>query len=503
MPIGEEVASARPNPRRPPSTANGVFWAGISQFARVVFQFVALAVLSRLLAPEAFGLLAMAGVVTTFAMLLRDMGTASAIIQRETLDTELLDTVFWFNVCLGAALGIIVIGLSRPLALAFGEPRLSGVLAALAISFPISSSSAVHQALLERASRFQTLAQMEIASSFIALALSVLAALKGFGAYSLVVNAVSTIAITSLMLWLRAPWKPTARWSAKQFRLLWGFSGNLASFQVLNYFARNADTMLIGRELGAMDLAWYNTGYKVMLFPITSLSSVVSRAMFPVLSRSQSNNVAFGALYLKTVAAIALVTAPLMAALWAVRVPFVQVVFGDRWLPVAQVIAWLSPVGLIQSLLTTVGLVYMGKGQTRLMMWWGLCASGLAVLAIIVGLRWGYLGVARSYALVNIVLIIPGFHIPLKLIGLNALAVFGAIWRPLALAVSSATTMFILDNCVVGALPPIIRLSALLCVGAITYVFLSYIFLRQMLTSILIMFRDARRGHGWAESQSV
>ena len=87
--------------RRRQEAASGVVWAGVSQAARVLIQIATLAVLSRLLPPTDFGLLAMATVVTIFATLLRDMGTAAAVIQREKLGSELLDTVFWFNVCLG------------------------------------------------------------------------------------------------------------------------------------------------------------------------------------------------------------------------------------------------------------------------------------------------------------------------------------------------------------------------------------------------------------------
>src|SRR5271168_4249122 len=128
--------------------ASGVIWAGVSQAARVLIQIATLAVLSRLLPPKDFGLLAMAAVVTIFATLLRDMGTAAAVIQRENVGDELLDTVFWFNVCLGIGLAIAILLLAFPIATAFGEPRLAGVLASLAVSFPLASTAAVHQALL-------------------------------------------------------------------------------------------------------------------------------------------------------------------------------------------------------------------------------------------------------------------------------------------------------------------------------------------------------------------
>jgi O-antigen/teichoic acid export membrane protein len=466
---------------------SGVLWSGISQGGRVLTQTAALVVLSRLLPPADFGLLAMAGVVTTFVTLLRDMGTASAVIQRQVLEDGLLDTVFWFNVILGITLGILVVLLAIPIAATFREPRLADVLVALAISFPLASSTAIHQALLERSLRFRVLARIEISSALGGLGIAVYAAFHGAGVYSLVLNAIATILLATLQLWWTSPWRPAFRWQSEQFRRLWEFSGNLASFQVLNYFARNADTMLIGRFLGAMDLAWYNMGYKLMLFPLTNLSSVVSRALFPVFSRRQEDSASFGALYLKTTSAIALFTAPLMAGVWVLRKPFVEVFFGARWLPVADVLAWLAPIGMIQSMQTTVGLIYMGVGRTGTMMRWGAFASLSTLVALGVGLQWGYLGVARSYAAVSLLLVYPAFAIPLRLVGLRFTDLLQSITPQFLTALAMALLVAAIDQVFFTGDSALLRLSVLTASGLVIYVGAAYVFMRSNLLSLLSM----------------
>lgn len=466
------------------AAASGVIWAGISQAGRVLIQMATLAVLSRLLPPVDFGLLAMATVVTVFATLLRDLGTAAAVIQREDLGNELLDTVFWFNVCLGGVLALAILLLAIPVSTAFGEPRLAGVLAALAVSFPLASTGAVHQALFERSLEFRTLARIEISSVSLALVVATIAARNGMGVYSLVLNAIATVALTSLQLWWASQWRPTRRWSAAEFRSLWGFSSNLGAFQVLNYFARNADTILIGRFLGAADLGWYNMGYRIMLFPVNSLSGVVSRALFPVLSRRQSDNAAFATIYLKTTSAIFVVTAPLMAGLWVLREPFVEVVLGKRWLPVAEILGWLAPVGMMQSLLTTVGLIYMATGSTKQMMRWGVFASTVVVVALIVGLHWGYLGVVRCYAAVTFLLAYPAFAIPLKLIDIGIMDLLRSVLPQLVTAVVMAVVVAFLDNAFLDAAEPALKLVVLIPAGVITYVATGCLLMRASLLAV-------------------
>ncbi|UUZ55377.1 oligosaccharide flippase family protein [Massilia sp. H-1] len=112
-------------------------------------------VLARMLAPDAYGLMALAAIVTNLAYLFRDMGTGAALIQAATVSPRMAATVHWSNVGLGIAIGAVV-ALSAPLmAHVFHEPQLASVLCLLALVFPVTALGVVHQALLERESKFQ------------------------------------------------------------------------------------------------------------------------------------------------------------------------------------------------------------------------------------------------------------------------------------------------------------------------------------------------------------
>jgi PST family polysaccharide transporter len=444
-----------------------------------------LAALSRLLPPQDFGLLALATVVTSFAGLLRDMGTAAAIIQREHLSARLLDAVFWFNILVGAGLALIVILLAVPIADLFRQTRLAGVLTALAICFPLASIGAVHQSLLERSLRFRSLARIETSSGLLALVIAIVAAIHGLGVYSLVLNTITTAAFTSLQLWFASKWRPKGRWSVNELRAIWKFSANLFGFQTLNYFARNADTMLIGRFLGATDVGWYNMSYRIMLFPLTNLSGVISRVLFPMLSRRQTDTALFGALYLKLTSALAVVIVPLMIELWVLRKPFVDVVLGKRWWPVAEVLAWLAPVGMVQSVFTTVGLIYMATGNTRLMMRWGLFAGVMIVTAMAIGLRWGYLGVAKSYAVVTFLLLYPLLAVPLKLVGLKIIDVIRSVRLQVITATIMAIVLSLLEKTLSVEMEPLLRLIVLMTIGVLTYLATGYFVMRSTLMEVL------------------
>lgn len=384
------------------SVLNNARWAGLSQAGRVVLQLISLAVLARLIPPNEYGLMAMAGVVTNLAGLLRDMGTSAAVIQKDKLTDELLSTVFWLNMLIGTTVALALFIFAPLIATGFREPSLVGVLWALALVFPVTSSAATHQALLERASSFRELAVIEIGCACVGLVAAIVGALMGMGVYSLVLQSVVTQLLSTVMLWRTSRWRPRRIWSQSEFKGLLGFSGNLSLFNFINYFSRNADGIIIGRYLGSTTLGAYAMAYKVMMFPLQSMTMVAIRSLYPVMSRQQDSVHEMASLYLRAVGLIAFVTAPLMVGLFVLREPFVRIAFGPQWESVAEILAWLAPCGFIQSVVSTTGSVFMARGKTDILFRIGVVTAIGQVSAFAIGVQWGVIGVVQCYLLANI-----------------------------------------------------------------------------------------------------
>ncbi|MEO8170364.1 MAG: oligosaccharide flippase family protein, partial [Oxalobacteraceae bacterium] len=128
------------------STISNARWVALSQATRVVSQLVSMTVLARLLAPEAYGLMALAAIVTNLAYLFRDMGTAAAVIQAKDVSPVMASTVHWTNVGLGLAIGVLIVATAPLMAQIFHEPGLANVLYLLALVFPMAGLGVLHQA---------------------------------------------------------------------------------------------------------------------------------------------------------------------------------------------------------------------------------------------------------------------------------------------------------------------------------------------------------------------
>lgn len=433
------------NKNRVISLSSNTRWVAASQLARVIAQVIGVLVLTRLLPASDFGLIAMATVVTGFANRFRDLGTSSAVIHRQDVTQSLLSSVFWFNTLVGFIWTILLIALSPVFAYVFSEPKLEGALFYLSFSFLISGLGMLQQAILEKHHEFRKIAAIEIASAVLGLFVSIIAATHGAGVFSLVLQTLVSASTLTLGFWYISGWKPD-QCSIDETKSFYRFSRHFLGFNILNYLARHSDDILVGRFLGSVALGYYSVGYKIMLLPIQNFTSVVTRAVYPKLCESQGDHLAMSQVYLRTIASIIFFTAPVMTGLFVLRDLLVELLLGKQWMPVANLIAWFAPVGMLQSVGAVLGTICLSIGRTDVMLRWSAIGSPVVVTAFILGINWGVEGVAKAYCIASILLFIPSIHVPAKLIGLKVKEVLSAIFPSIITSILMAIFVYIIST---------------------------------------------------------
>ena len=469
-----------------PIVASGIKWSVASQGVRQGMQFVTTAVLARLLSPSDYGLISMAMVVIEFQYLVRDLGTAKAVIRQRNLSEELLSSIFWVNVVFGFIAMLVIIAGAPLVATFYGEARLTPILEVLSLTFLISGISILQQAILERDLAFSRLAKLETIAIASSSAVGIGSALLGAGVWSLVSQALAWAVVTMVLLWMSSRWRPRFIFHWSEVKTVSNYSLNLTGVNILSYFSRNADYLLIGRFLGAQELGYYTLAYRLMLYPLQNISWIANRVTFPAYSQLQSDNARFRRAYLKVAANIALITFPLMLGIMALSEPFVLAVFGSKWMPMAILLVILAPVGLYQSISTSADDIYMAKGRTDWQLRWTITSGLLFVLSFMIGLQWGVVGVAAAYAIANLILAYPTFSIPFRLIDLRVRDLGLALWRPLLssllmmIAVFSLRTVLLLLD-----IANSLTLVVLITTGIIVYLTASWMLNRAQVREIL------------------
>jgi len=179
-----------------------------SQGAKFLLTLVSMAILARMLAPEDFGLIAMATVVIGFTSVFKDMGFSMATVQSPDIRHAQASTLYWLNVAASVVITIVTAAVAPLLAWFYKEPRVTAVTVALAATILFGGLGIQHQALLRRQMRFGALAFAEVASLVLATLAAVASALAGFGYWSLVVLNVAREIANTAAVWILCGWRP-------------------------------------------------------------------------------------------------------------------------------------------------------------------------------------------------------------------------------------------------------------------------------------------------------
>lgn len=478
------------------STSSSFQWVAVAQGARVLAQLASVAVIARILPTQAYGLMAMAMAVTNLIYLCRDLGTSAAIIQRRRMGRRMLSSVHWVNVVVALAIAVLLVGLAGPIARAFDEPRLQNVLIVLALVFPVSGMSLVHQALLERASRFAVLARIEIVSSLVGMGAAIALALLGAGVWSLVMHMLIATVLTTAQLLMVSGFRAGWMFSAKRLRSIVKLGADLSLFRLIIYLEQNVDSIVIGKFLGSAALGSYTLAYKIMIFPLQNLTSIVSRSLFPLLSRNQAEPAVLANIYLRTLSATCLLTAPMMAGVFFLREEFVLLLFGPNWPQVSGVLRYLAAVGFLQSLTAGTGVVFMALGKSRLMLRLGLVGGVLHVGSFLVGVGWGIEGVAGCYLLATALNLLPCFYFTAAVLHIGPRSVLDTVARPVLAACLMLMAMAAAAHFLQAAWPPGVYFVANIALGAAAYLLAVRYVVKVDLSDLLRLLKIRRHGSG-------
>ena len=438
LPASNPVANLRPPENLAAQTVCGAAWSTVSIVGQRGLSLLSTLVFARLLAPSAFGLLGMAMVLTAAMSSFKDLGTAAALIQRKELNDRLASTLFWTNALIGVIGAGFIVVVAPTVATLYREPKVAPVLAALSISFLINNLSVVQRAVLARAMLFRHLSVIQLLASAASAVIGIVLALAGAGVWSLVAAVTAEAATGVGLYWLVCPWRPGWHWSLRELQSVTRFGANLTGSNLARYFIRNADNALIGRFLGAVALGYYALAYGLMMYPLYNVSWNLGNVLFPALSRIQDDDARFRQAYLRALSVIATVTFPLMLGLLATADLLVLTCFGAKWAPMAPIVRILAPVGMLQSITVTTGMIFTAKGRTSLQFRWALIESCVVLPAFVIGLRWGTVGVASGYAVSQFLLCYPLFIIAGRIINLRAPELARSLWP----VMRNATVMF-------------------------------------------------------------
>ncbi|MBD2298358.1 lipopolysaccharide biosynthesis protein [Nostoc sp. FACHB-190] len=375
----------------------GVLWSAIESWGKQAVSFGVFFLLARLLGPEAFGLVALSGIFLSFLQIFVDQGFSTAIVQRQDLEPEHLDTAFWTNLGVSILLTTISISCAGLVASFFKEPHLIPIIRCLSLNFVFGGLSGVQQAILQRELAFKVLAVRSLVAVLVGGSVGIVLALLGFGVWSIVGQSLANSIAQVIALWWVSSWRPRFKFSQKHFKELFTFGINIVGINVLNFVNQNSDNFLIGYYLGSVALGYYAVAYRILTVVSQLLITVIQKIAVPVFSRLQQEPEKMRKALYSAIHLTSLVAFPAFIGLSILAPELIVVVFGQKWIPSIPVMQILNLIGPLYAGFFYNGAVLMALGKPT----WNLLlnfiqASG-NLIGFIIAVQWGITAVASAY----------------------------------------------------------------------------------------------------------
>jgi PST family polysaccharide transporter len=364
----------------------GVFYTAVAKYSGILISLIVTAVLSRILLPEEFGVIAIAMVFIAFFSILSDIGIGTAIIQKKALTDADLSHIFSLTLYLAVISAVVFVSGSTLLAAYYDKPELAVICKVLSVQLFFAVANIVPNGLLLKQKEFKFIAVRTLIVQFIAGMLAVGAALHGLGIYSLLVAPVFSSVSTFIINYLKYRIAFSLIVRRHSIRKIISYSVFQFLFNVINFFSRNLDNLLIGKYLGLSPLGFYEKSYRLMLLPLSNLSYLLTAVIHPVFSDYQSDIRYITAKYLKVVKVLATIGFPLSVLLFFAAKELILLLFGEQWTPSIPVFQCLCISIGFQMVLSSAGAMFQTANATRWLFIDGLLSTMLTVACLLAGL---------------------------------------------------------------------------------------------------------------------
>jgi O-antigen/teichoic acid export membrane protein len=374
---------------------------------KAAVQFAISTLVALFVLPGQYGLITFSLPIIQFIALLTDMGLGSAIIRQRDLRAEDAGAALALSFGIASVSVVILLAVALPIESWAAMPGLAPVLSALAIAVGFTISAAVPRAMLERDLRYQHVAVVEGGATLITAVLCALlvgwagAGILGVIAFHVALQASRALAFLVLT---RKCYRIDRQW--RRVLPLMGFGGWVLASNVINFAARNAQSLLIGGALGAVAVGLYGMAYQVMILPLMAFAWPASGVLLATLSRLRDQTrTAQASSFARPVLALSLLTAtitfPLMTWI-AIALDYpVHALLHPQWQRALNLVALLAPLGALQALAAYNGAVLIARGHARLQFHVNLVSSIVLLIAFCASLPFGIRAFALAYLVVG------------------------------------------------------------------------------------------------------
>lgn len=351
--------------------SNAIKWSSVTEILARCIQPITNMILARLLTPEAFGVVATATMIFSFADMLTDAGFQKYLVQHEFKDQQALShsasVAFWTNFVFSLALWGIISLFHAPLAVLVGNPGLGNVIIVSCISLPLTAFSSIQMSLYKRKFDFKTLFLVRMTSAAVPLVVTVPLAFLFRNYWALIIGTIIGNAVNTVILTIKSDWKPKLYYNFQLLKEMLSFSLWSLVEAISVWLTSYAGTFIVGIFLSSYYLGLYKTSLNTVNQIIRLVTAATTPVLFSGLSRLQNDTLGFNQFFFSFQRRVANLVIPMGFGIFLYRDLITQVLLGSQWKEATEFIGIWGIVNAISVVLCYFcSEVYRAKGLPKL-----------------------------------------------------------------------------------------------------------------------------------------
>lgn len=370
-------------------TFKGGKWLVINQAFNQSIRLLVSILLTRILLPDDFGVVAKTFAITGIAEMVFVQSTIGAIIQDKKITSTQIYTLFTITILWSVLVSGFMFSLANPISLFYEDNRVIWTTKIASLSIFFSGMGLVPSALLRKQLNFKKVAIASISALIVSSVIALYMANSGYGYRAIIIQFVSNSAINAIMLLILSGANFVLRFNFREVIEHIKFGLHVTGTNFLNYLVRNTDDISLGKFQPNEVLGLYSRAYFLMLTPINIVNQIFNQLLFPVFSIIQDNKKRVRNIFLKTQEIILISTYPAITLFYFNADTIVNYLLGPQWIESVTLFRLFVPLLLIQLFTSVSSNVFMTFNKTRFLLRFSLLTKPILIGAIIIAAIFG------------------------------------------------------------------------------------------------------------------
>lgn len=327
-----------------------MFWQFMQKIGNQSVSFVVSVILARILSPDDYGVVALAGMFTILFAIFSDGGLGPALVQKKNADSLDFDTLFTTQLVFSSIIYIIIFFSAPYFAKLFDKPLLCDIIRVSALGMPLGALGGVQTSILTRRMKFKWFFYVSFVGLAVSATVGLTLAYSGYGAWALVFQGLASSVVTTIVIFCLIDWHPHFRFSYERFKPLFSQGLRYMGTALIGTATAQVRGYALGLKYSPADLAYYNRGEGLPNLVCNNIDSTIQGVLFPALSKIQDDPEAVKHALRRAIRISTYMLMPMLFGLAAISDKLIIIVFTEKWaasIPFMQLSCFCFAIGIM------------------------------------------------------------------------------------------------------------------------------------------------------------